>query len=159
MDNSEDYSTYVRASAQYCRDLFSSAERYFAANVLVEEVIAGDGGASGVCRDRVSTAFSDSASHGIDAVQSLQSFIDLHNGYPGQEVSVQGDEQAERLRRIATCGERLASMTSTFIVDADLQEQIWADAEYTRLFTDMADLICQSVGWQRTLAFETHGDI
>ncbi|MDN5754406.1 MAG: hypothetical protein ACTHWW_06675 [Arthrobacter sp.] len=153
------YDSYVRSSARYCRDLFRAAQNFFAANALVEDVITGSGVPTPPQVDAISSTFAKTSTCAIEAVASVQEFAAAHNNYPDQQLLVDSDTQQWRLRRIAELGERIANMTSALSSGADLQEQIWAEPEYTRLFTEMADIVCTSVTWQRSLALETHGEL
>lgn len=153
------YDSYVRSSARYCRDLFRAAENFFAANALVEDVITESGIPNGPQIDAISSTFAKASAYAIEAVTSVQEFTAAHNNYPDQQLLVDSDIQQRRLRRIAELGERIANMTSVLSSEADLQGQIWAEPEYTRLFTEMADIVCTSVTWQRSLTLETHGEL
>lgn len=153
------YVKYICDSALYCQHLFSAAEKFFKANVLVEEVISESRTLDNPRIEEISSTFREASAWAGKARKSLRDFEISHNSFPDQEIIIDSTEQMSRIDRVSALGASLATLTSTLIPGEDLQEQIWDNPEYTRQFTEMAELICKAVLWQQSLAVETHNEI
>ena len=152
------YDTYVRISALYRQHLFQTAAHFFNANTEVERAIAFPEILSKALLREVASEFSLCGAWAEEAKRSCAEFTRLHNAYPGQTLTIDAAHQLDRLAKIGSDVHELMPLIQTLVADSDLQEQIWASSEYTRLFTDLASNISAAIDWQRTLALDTHSD-
>lgn len=106
------YSTYIQASADYCKSLFQTAECFFSANTLIECLIASGEKTNHTLLANIGKKLSLSSNSASDSIAKLHIF--------------------------------------------DLQHQIWAQHEFTRLTIKTTQLICHSLEWQCSLASTAH---
>lgn len=141
---------YLVLSTECCKLLFRTSELFFKANIDVESHAARRN-----LNPSVEFLFNDyfrsfdEETHKLLA--SYISYSSLHLArYPEHKTLF--DEQRERLEELCERGGTLANKVQSLKEYELLQEQLWADDEYTHLFTQCCLYISSANTWQCNLA-------
>lgn len=149
MSNTEySYDEYVRSSAVYCADLFETAERFYAANMVVERTIVVEDETHVGKVEEIVSCFASCRDTAKACVESLSYFQVQHEEWPASLVKVDFSKQKETLESIAADVGKILGLFSNLEDRKSLQEQIWAEDDFTRLFISVARRISAAVVWQ-----------
>lgn len=154
MDNK--YDEYVLLSAKYCELLFSAAQEFFAANVIIEKIIADQMNPAPCLISDTSEHFSKSLSACAGAIKYLEYYRKAHEGYPSQLVEVNFNKQRERLELFIEKTKVSQKTISNLIDTLDLQQGIWDNFSITDAISSGATLISEAVLWQCSFAKDAH---
>lgn len=150
------YNEYVVLSAKYCELLFASAREFFAANVVIESVIADRlSPASDLCH-AATVALGKCSSYAFGAGEYLKYYKVAHQKHPGGLLEIDFSEQEARLNDVVSIAQNASHMIKEIELSADLQQAIWDDESITEAITGCAKLISQAILWQCGFAEKAH---
>lgn len=91
-----------------------------------------------------------------NTVECFNRYTTVHRNYPAPLKNIDSQTQAETLASLSHELQRMKHLLSTINLTKDIQQQIWANDNFTDSFTRAALLICQAIQWQVAFARETN---
>ncbi len=154
----EMFDEYVRSSAEYCCDLFKTAELFFAANSALESIIAEHNTPSINLTSQVRETFSICHFAALKTFKSLKYFKHVHLDMPGDQLIIDFQDQMNSLQKVISTTSKIVQLFDTVNTEDNLQNYIWENDNFTRYFTETAEAISSAILWQCSFAKKANLD-